>query len=309
MKKLRGAVVGVGYLGNFHAQKYKALSTELDFEFVGVCDHNPEHAAKIAQSLGTKAFASIQELVGKVDFATVATTTPAHFEISKFLLQNGIHVNVEKPMTVTGQEGEALVRLAREKNLKLAVGHSERFSPVFKEIKNRSQSRHHIELQRHAPFKARGAEVSVVLDLMVHDLDLMLSLEEGTPQIVHAQMGQMLGSSPDWVRAAFVFPSGCTADIFVSRLAPVMTRTLKVIEDKSILIGDFQTGDVQVGMQQDSEQFLYEVIKAGKGDNLLLETRNFVRSVQGLEQLEVPGPDGLRVLKLAEQVTEKANRG
>lgn len=309
MKKLRGAVVGVGYLGNFHAQKYKALSSELDFEFVGVCDFNPEQAQKIAEALGTKVIGSLEQLVGLVDFATVATTTPAHFKVAKFLLENGINVNVEKPMTVTVAEGEALLKLAEAQNLHLAVGHSERFSPVFAEIKKRSQSQRHIELQRHAPFKARGAEVSVVLDLMVHDLDLMLSLEAGEPKILQAQMGQMMGGSPDWVRASFLFPSGCTADIFVSRLAPTMTRVLKVIEDKLILIGDFQTGEVQVGLAQNGDQFLYETIAAGKGDNLLLETKNFVRALQGLESLEVTGRDGLRVLALAEKVVAVATQG
>ena len=128
-QKLRCAVVGVGYLGRFHAQKYKALAAEIDF--VGVCDASPERSKEVASELGTQSFTDYKSLVGKVDAVTVAASTQAHYDIAQFLLSSGIHVHVEKPMTATVAQGEELVKIAAEKNLRLQVGHVERFNPAL----------------------------------------------------------------------------------------------------------------------------------------------------------------------------------
>lgn len=305
MISLRGAVIGVGYLGTFHAQKYKALSEELGFEFVGVCDAFSAQADKVAKELGVKAFHKPEELLGQVDFVTIATTTPYHYELAKLFLKNKIHVNVEKPMTVLVKEAEELVALAKQNSVQLAVGHSERFSPVLAEMKTHLQKPALVELQRHAPFKARGAEVSVILDLMIHDLDLMLSLDSSEVVLTSASHGSVVSETEDWVTASFAFQSGMKALISVSRTASAMTRTMKMISKEKVVLGNFQTGDVEVGSPQGREQIAFETKNAGRGDNLMLETKNFVLAIQGKESLRVSGQDGLRALRLAEEVLVK----
>jgi predicted dehydrogenase len=307
MKK-RGAVVGVGYLGTFHAQKYKALSQELGFEFVGVCDATPAQAQKVAADLGVASFSKPEELIGKVDFVTVATSTPYHYELAKLFLKNKIHVNVEKPMTVLVKEAEELVELAKANNVQLAVGHSERFSPVLAEMKSHIQKPVLVELQRHAPFKARGSEVSVILDLMIHDIDLMLSMDPSGVVLTSAAHGHLVSETEDWVTASFSFQSGLRAMISVSRAASAMTRTMKVFSKDKVVIGNFQTGDVEIGSPESREgiqAMAYTTVNAGRGDNLLLETRNFFLAILGKENLRVPGQDGLRALRLAEEVLVK----
>jgi predicted dehydrogenase len=304
---MRGAVVGVGYLGTFHAQKYKALAQELNFEFVGVCDAHEPQAKKVAHDLKVASFNRPDELIGKVDFVTISTSTPFHFEIAKLFLNNGVHVNVEKPMTVTAGEAEELIGLANKNSLKLAVGHSERFAPLFSAMRGSSKVPQYLELQRHAPYKSRGAEVSVILDLMIHDLDLMLAMDSSKPTLVGAAHGCLVSPSPDWAIADFQFASGLHAHISVSRVASVMSRSLKIVENGLVQIGNFQTGELEVGRLSSDNQFLPQYISPapGKGDNLLLETRNFIKSIQGNETLVVDGTAGLRALALAEEVFKK----
>lgn len=304
---MRTAVIGVGYLGTFHAQKHKALSKELGFEFVGVCDSSLPQAEKVASDLGVKAFQSPLELLGKVDAVTIATSTPFHFELAKTFLSQKVHVNVEKPMTVTVAEGEELVALAERSNVHLAVGHSERFSPVFSALKKLAKSPQYLELNRHAPFKARGSEVSVVLDLMIHDIDLMLAMDSSEVFLESASCGSVVSSTEDWVQACFRFASGMSANISVSRVASTMTRTLKMIDADQVLVGNFQTGDLERGHAL-MGAIQFETQQVGKGDNLMLETRNFVLAIRGQEPLMVPGDQGLKALRLAQDVLNKGRR-
>lgn len=306
--KLRGAVIGVGYLGTFHAQKYKALSSSLGFEFVGVSDVYEAQAKKVGADLGVAYFTHPLDLIGKVDFVSIATTTPSHFEMAEAFLNAGVHVNVEKPMTVHAHEAQKLVGLAAQKKLKLGVGHSERFSPVFAALKAELKAPHFFELQRHAPFKARGAEVSVVHDLMIHDLDLMLDLDPTEVRVVSAQGGKVISETLDWITASFEFASQKKAFISVSRLASAMVRTVKVFDQNNIILGNFQTGEIEVGaVKPGSQQELQFILKpVGRGDNLLLETENFILAIQNKAELKVPGEAGLRALQLAEQVIKMA---
>ncbi len=176
--RLRCAVVGVGHLGKFHAQKYKALS---NVDLVGVCDIHSETAQKVAADLGVPALHSYQDLLGKVDAVTIAASTTAHFELAKVFLEHGIHVHVEKPLTTTSTEGAELVKIARARNLRLQVGHVERFNPALIAARAQLQRPLFIECHRLSPFKQRSVDVDVVLDLMIHDLDVILSLVRSEP--------------------------------------------------------------------------------------------------------------------------------
>lgn len=305
MKKLRGAVVGVGYLGRFHAQKYKTLAEKMKFDFVGVCDSRPVPAEAVAMELGVSSFSDPEKLLGKVDFVTIATTTTNHYEMASLFLRNGIHVNVEKPMTVTSDQAQKLIRLAEERNLVLTVGHSERFSPVFQALRLQMQNPLYFELQRHAPYRKRGADVSVVHDLMIHDLDLMLDLDSTAVEVVAAQGSTLISETLDWMWAQFSFQSGNKAFISVSRVSSQMIRTVKLVEKGRVLTGDFQTGDIETATPDDGE-IIFSTEAVGKGDNLLLETKNFVGAIQKKNPALVPGQAGWRALKLAEDVIAKA---
>ena len=288
--------MGVGYLGNFHAQKYKALSQNLAVDLTCVCDAFPEQAKKIASELGVEAVLDPRQLLGKVDLVTIASTTTAHFELAKLFLSNNIHVNVEKPMTVSSEEARELIEIAKQNNLKLAVGHSERFSPVFKELKSRMKNPMSFELSRHAPYKARGAEVSVLHDLMIHDLDLLFSLDPSSYEITFAQGSKQISPTLDWATVGFRFQSKRSAVISVSRLAQNMSRSVRIGTEKQILIGNFQTNEIELGGEKS------EIIQVPKSDNLLQETETFIRSVTENLPLLVKGEDGLKALEAVEKI-------
>src|SRR5690606_14529762 len=171
MKRVRTGAVGTGYLGKFHAEKYAALP---EAELVGVCDIDERAGRQVAEALGVRYFKDHTELAGRVDAVTIAATTSAHFELAKYFLEHGVHVLVEKPMTRTAEQARLLTELAERKGLKLQVGHVERFNPALLSARESLTDIDFIECHRLAPFTARGADVDVVRDLMIHDLDVML---------------------------------------------------------------------------------------------------------------------------------------
>ncbi len=307
MNQLRGAVCGVGYLGTFHAQKYKALSQKLGFNFVGVCDSNLEQAKKVASELGVAYFSDPNDLVGRVDFVSVATSTPTHFELAQLFLKNRIHVNVEKPITLQVEQGEGLIKLAKHNNLILSVGHSERFSSTFASLKNKLKQPLFMDFQRHAPFKIRGSEVSVVHDLMIHDIDLMLALDSSNPSLTASGGGQFVSKSLDWAWAQFSFDSGNQALISVSRIAQQMTRTIKIIERESQYLANFQNAEIETSLPQE-QTLVAQLENIGKSDNLLIETENFIEAIQGKCKSLVSGQDGLNALIWVEKIIQNIER-
>jgi len=307
VKRLRTAVVGVGYLGNFHAQKHKALSelSELSMELVAVCDQNETQAKKIAEALGVQAFTSPKDLIGKVDAVTIATITPAHFEVAKLFLQNGIHVNVEKPIALTSVQAQELVEIAEQKKIALAVGHSERFGTIFQKwhAEIRNQNPRWVEFCRYAPFNKRGSDVSVLHDLMIHDLDLMLSLDTTKPQLLTAQAGSLITETHDWCTATFQFESGLRTTVNVSRLGKEMTRQIRSADRQHLWLANLQTGDLErTDVNKTDGTVSHVVTPMGRSDNLMLETENFIRHIQMGTPLLVTGRDGLRALELVEVI-------
>jgi len=306
--KLRGAVVGVGYLGNFHAQKYRTLCDGVfsgKIQFVGVCDTNFAQAEKVAKENNVKAFSKIEELVGQVDFVTIATVTSSHFEIARFFLEKGIHINVEKPMTVTVEQAYELVRIAKEKGLVLCVGHSERFNPAFRELKTKISKPKYIELSRHAPYKSRGADVSVVHDLMIHDLDLALSLDESSYKVTDVVGGKIISTTYDYAAVTIQFESGLDVRISVSRLAGAMTRMMKVICSEKVFEANLQTGDLIMTSKDSAQGLVTTATNCGKGDNLLLETEAYFYACLGEKTPFITGEQGLRALSVAEEICRR----
>ncbi len=304
--KIKAAVVGVGYLGNFHAQKYKALSAKPEFnvELAGVCDLHEAQANKIAGELGVKAFYRPEDLIGQVDAVTIATITPTHYDLAKLFLQNGIHVNVEKPICLLRKDASELVTLAQKKNLTLCVGHSERYNPVFRELRQVLQRPRFMEFNRYAPFKVRGSDVSVLHDLMIHDLDLMLSMDQSPCRLVTAQAGKLVTKTYDWCSASFEFESGLKAQVNCSRMAKEMVRSIRAVDKENIWIANLQTGELEQTKQSGNPEqpVAFDVRMAGRGDNLLSETEAFLQAIQGKPAHAVKGEDGSKALDLVEKI-------
>ena len=301
MKKLKAAVIGVGYLGTFHAQKYK---NNHNVELVGVFDVNKEQAQKVASDLKTSFFYKIEDLVGKVDLATISTTTQSHFMVAEYLIKNGIHVNIEKPITANVEEAKKLIFLAKEKNVKLAVGHIERFNPAFIKFKQLKGVPQFLEFERMGPFKARGADVSVVHDLMIHDLDLLMSLNPGPVLSIQAQGKKLKSQSFDWAVVWMAFASGLKVCLKASRVSSVATRVIRSFDQEALWtvnLNNCEIEKVQFGFGFDTP-LASEKIIIEKVDGLQKETDIFIDSVMSDKSPMISGEDGMKALELVERI-------
>jgi predicted dehydrogenase len=304
MNPVRVAVVGVGYLGRYHAQKY-ARSEHA--ELIGVCDLNETAGLAVAEETGCSYFADHRKLPDQVDAVSIAATTSAHYELSHFFLEHGVHVLVEKPITVTSTEAAALTRLADDKGLKLQVGHIERFNPALLAASEGLDKPSFIECHRLAPFTTRGADVNVVLDLMIHDLDVILSLVDAKPTGVSAVGIAALTSTVDVANARIEFANGAIANVTASRASTRAERKFRVWQDQQYVSIDFGRGIVQKirsrGDWNEGESPLDEESwNLEKGDALADEIEAFLHAVTSGEPCIVSGRDGQAALELAETI-------
>lgn len=306
MSVLRAAVVGTGYLGRFHAEKYRALD---GVRLVGVCDIDAERGNAVASALGTRFFSDHRALIGEVDAVTVAASTSAHFELTKFFLERGVHVLVEKPITRTSAEARTLATLAERSGLKLQVGHIERFNPAFLAARRTLHDVRFIECHRLAPFKPRGADVNVVLDLMIHDLDVILSLLDSRPVEVSAVGTAVLTETVDIANARITFANGATANVTASRVSTSEQRRFRVFQPRLYVSIDFGKNEVrQVRSAGPGEPLTEERSNLDKADALLAEARAFVDAIRNDEPCVVTGRDGVAALELAEAVIADIER-
>lgn len=305
---LRTAVVGVGYLGRFHAQKYASLE---GVELVGVCDIDPAAGNPVADELGTRYFADHRELAGLVDAVTIAADTAAHAELARFFIERGVHVLVEKPMTRTSVEAAELTALARRHGVKLQVGHIERFNPALVSAREGLDAVRFIECHRLAPYKTRGADVNVVLDLMIHDLDVILSLVDAAPESVSAVGIDVITDSVDIANARIEFANGATANVTASRVSTSAQRKFRVFQRREYVSIDFGAGRVQrvtCDPDADGDPLTQREWSLDKGDALLAEVEAFVGAVTGGTECLVTGEDGRAALELAETITADIER-
>jgi predicted dehydrogenase len=302
MEKLRAAVIGVGYLGRFHAQKYAALA---DCSLEAVVDHQPEVAARVAGEVGVRAVANYRELLGKVDAVSIVTPTPLHFEIARAFLDSGAHVLVEKPITEAVAQAQQLIDLARERGRVLQVGHLERFNPVVIAAEPLLRSPRFIECQRLAPFRERGTDVNVVLDLMIHDLDIVQSIVGSEIVAVDAIGTPVFSGEIDIANARIRFANGCVANATASRVSLKTERKLRIFQDDAYLSLDLQQKILTVIRKQptaDGEARLPVSIEErsfDQGDALRSEIVAFVASCRSGAAVVVSGEDGMRALRTA----------
>ncbi|NGO39328.1 Gfo/Idh/MocA family oxidoreductase [Limisphaera ngatamarikiensis] len=227
-RKLRVGVIGTGALGRHHARIYAELAAAGEIEFVGVHDIAPAVAAEVARQYGVRAFDSLADLVAGCDALSIVTPTVTHFDIARTCLEQGRHVLVEKPMTERSDQAAALVQLARERGCILQVGHVERFNPVFQYLRQAAPRPRFIEVHRLSPYPARSTDVGVVLDLMIHDLDVVLAFVAAPVVSVEAVGVAVLSPSEDIANARLRFANGCVANLTASRVSPERMRKIRV---------------------------------------------------------------------------------
>ena len=308
--RVRCAVVGVGHLGRIHAQKYQAVP---EAELVGVCDIASETAQRVAGELGVPAFTAARDLLGKVDAVTIAASTAAHFELCRLFLENGVHVLVEKPITTRSEEAAVICDIADQAGLRLQVGHIERYNPALRAVREKLRKPMFVECHRLAPVTSRSTDIDVVLDLMIHDLDVILSLVQSKPKLVSAVGTPVLTKQLDIANARIEFESGAVANVTASRVSLNTQRKFRVFQRDQYLSIDFQSGEVNLltktGEWSEGKMPLErETHTIAKGDALLDETRDFVLSIAGKQPAPagVSGRDALEALRLAEAIIADA---
>jgi predicted dehydrogenase len=305
MKKLKCAVIGTGYLGKFHAEKYASLP---DCELVAVVDVNETAAQTVAEKHGAKALTDYQSLLGEVDAVSIVVPTTLHHSVSKDFLNAGAHVLVEKPITVTVAEADELIAIAKAKNLILQVGHLERFNPAVLGL-DKDEKPLFIESHRLSPFNPRANDVSVVLDLMIHDIDIILALVDSEVERIDASGTAVLTQGTDIANARLLFKNGCVANVTASRISMKMERKMRLFRPSSYISVDFQnrvltkyrTGKKEMfpGIPEiETEESVFE-----SGDALLEEIKHFVNCIQTGENPLVSGEAGRRALATAIRIT------
>ncbi|MGZ8194705.1 MAG: Gfo/Idh/MocA family oxidoreductase [Methylosarcina sp.] len=306
MKKLKCAVVGAGYLGKFHAEKYASLP---DCELVAVVDTNEAAATSVAEKHGAKALTDYQSLLGKIDAVSVVVPTTLHHQVSKDFLNAGTHVLVEKPITVTIEEADELIAIAKRKNSILQVGHLERFNPAVLGL-DKDEKPLFIESHRLSPFNPRANDVSVVLDLMIHDIDIILALVDSEVERIDASGTAVLTQGTDIANARLLFKNGCVANVTASRISMKMERKMRLFRPSSYVSVDFQNRVLTKHRTGAKEMFpgIPEIVTEESvfesSDALLEEIKHFVHCIHAGENPLVSGEAGRRALETAIKITE-----
>jgi predicted dehydrogenase len=306
MQLVRAAVIGVGYLGRFHAQKYAALPA---VQLVAVVDPRPEARAAVAAETGCRAVADYRDILGEVDAVSIASPTPLHYPIARDCLERGVHVLVEKPVTETLEQARALIELAARRGRILQVGHLERFNAAILALEGILGVPRFIESARLAPFKERGTDVNVVLDLMIHDIDLIQSLVGAPIASIDAVGTSVFSSGLDIANARIRYANGCVANTTASRVSMKMERKLRLFQDDAYVSIDLQQKVLTIvrkppaGAASAPGQVVIEERSYEQGDALRLEIEAFLRAIREGTPPVVSGEDGLRALETAIRIT------
>ncbi|MDP3009408.1 MAG: Gfo/Idh/MocA family oxidoreductase [Methylococcales bacterium] len=306
MKKLKCAVIGTGYLGKFHAEKYALLP---DCELVAVVDINQEAAQSVADKHGAEALTDYSSLLNTVDAVSIVVPTTLHHQVAKDFLNAGVHVLVEKPITVTVAEADELIAIAAAKNLILQVGHLERFNPAVLGL-DKEEKPLFIESHRLSPFNPRANDVSVVLDLMIHDIDIILALVDSEIERIDASGTPVLTQGTDIANARLTFKNGCVANVTASRISMKMERKMRLFRPSSYISVDFQNRILSKYQTGTKEMFpgVPEIISEestfDSADALLEEIKHFVNCIHTGDNPLVSGVAGRRALATAIQITQ-----
>lgn len=309
-KKLRVGVVGVGYLGKFHAEKYARME---DVDLAGVADIDSAAAKAVADRLETTAYSGHSELLDRVDAVSVVVPTSAHFSVARDFLKNGVDVLIEKPMTTTLEEADDLVAMAESKGLIIQVGHLERFNQAVVALRGILKRPLFIESHRLSLFKDRSMDVSVVLDLMIHDIDLISNFAQSELTSVHAAGVPVVSSEVDIANARLEFDSGCVANVTASRISIKNERKIRLFQKDGYISVDFVEHSITVIRRKEGDQpslipgMDIQQLSFSQGDALEDELKEFVRSVRNRTRPQVDGRVGRKALGIALDVMGQIN--
>ena len=320
-ERVRAAVVGAGHMGQYHTLVYAEL---WDVDLVGVVDIDFERARRVAAQYDTLAFSDHRELIGRVDVASVSVPTEAHFAVAKDLLEAGVSVLVEKPMTPTLEEARELFRIARASAAVLHVGHVERFNGAVQEVRNIVDRPILIESRRLGPFVPRVQKDTVVMDLMIHDIDIVLGLVDSEPRRVVALGSSMHSDVADVANVQIQFGSGTLAIITASRATEQKIRTLAITQPEAYIVLDYGTQDIQIHRRADQEYTLnresiryrqasfVEHLFVHKDNPLKLEILHLIRAMRRAREtgtVELPESDDIRSLAVALEIERMIREG
>lgn len=304
--KIAVGVVGVGFAGRLHAEKYAASKKA---QLIGVVDVDGARAAEIGQKLGAAPLRDYRDLFGRVRCVSVAVPTRLHYEISRELLAAGIDVLVEKPMTASLEEARELVALAKEKGRVLQVGHLERFNPAIRRLEGVIRNPRFVECHRLAPFVERGTDVDVVLDLMIHDIDVIASLVRSPVERVEAVGVPVLTDRPDIANARITFADGCIANVTSSRVSLKRERKIRFFQPDAYISIDYDQKRAQIYRKPEKgagwHSIRGETVEIKEGDALADEIDSFLDSVRTRSLPLVSGEEGLRALEIATMISER----
>jgi len=319
--RIRAGVVGAGHMGQYHIL---ALAELWDVELVAICDSDADRAQQIAAQYGTQAVATHRELAELVDIATVAVPTERHFEVARDLLEAGVHVLVEKPMTPTLEEAKDLFRLARQRARVLHVGHVERFNGAVQELRKIVERPVLIESRRLGPFVPRVQSDSVVMDLMIHDIDIVLGLVDSEPRRMNALGRSIHSLQADVANVQILFDSGAMATITASRATEEKIRTLSITQPDAYIVLNYADQDIQIHRRAAQEYTLnresiryrqasfVERLFVHKDNPLKLEIRHLLsaaRAAMATGQVELPETEDLRSLAVALEIERMIREG
>lgn len=308
MKKIRVGVVGAGYLGKFHAEKYSQMD---DVELVGIADSNRAQADTVSKNAKTNAYTDYRDLIGKADAVSIVVPTPVHFKVSRDFLENDIDVLIEKPITATLEEADELISISETRGLIIQVGHLERFNPAILALKDIVKNPRFIESHRLSIFKERGTDVSVVLDLMIHDIDIISGFVKSEIKSIHAAGIPVITGLTDIANTRLEFMNGCVANVTASRISTKNERKIRLFQQDAYISVDFANHDINIVRKKESENeslipgMEIKQICFAKSDALKDELAAFVKAVSRREVPEVSGQVGRDALKTALSVMEQ----
>jgi predicted dehydrogenase len=310
MDKLRVGVIGVGALGRHHARVYASLP---ETELVGVVDSFPGRADEVARPLGTGVFPAYSDLFGKVDAVSIATPTVLHAEIGERFLKEGIHVLVEKPIAHTLEDADRLIRAAQSNGRILQVGHLERFNPAVKRLRDIVRKPRFFEAHRMGLFSPRSLDIDVILDLMIHDLDIICLLVPSPVSKVSAVGIAILTDRIDIANARVHFKDGCVANVTASRVSMEKIRKLRLFQKQEYISLDYTRQDIAIfSLNRKPDGGIPDIVSRKltpeRKEPLQEELHAFLMAARGQEQVECSGQDGRKALMLALQILAQAEK-
>ncbi|MCX6314565.1 MAG: Gfo/Idh/MocA family oxidoreductase [Sphingobacteriales bacterium] len=318
---LKVGIIGAGHLGKFHLNNWSAMES---IQLIGFCDTDDDNATLVSEKYQLKRFSNPEALMDECDAIDIVAPTTAHFELCEMAIKKGKHVFVEKPLANTMDEARELLKLAKEANIKFQVGHVERFNPAFLALKEFNLHPMFIEVHRLAQFNPRGTDVSVILDLMIHDIDIILSLVKSNVNYISANGVAVMSDTPDIANVRIEFDNGCVANLTSSRISMKKMRKMRLFQKDAYIGIDFlekKTEVIKLNTPDDKNVFTFDIeTNNGKktiaianpsvkdGNAILMELEAFRDAILNNTSTPVTVLDGFRAMEVAHQILEKIGK-